>query len=145
MFPKCFSPSRDLLSPPRAITKPSLPPMRPPPKPPQQNNEMAVKVVSPNSNPKTVLQSQSLMAASPPSWLAPTHPLQKPPWKFYNLHISSLSDLTTSVYLLFVLCFCFMFALVVFEEKKTSEGCCLLEQISVFFFAFCSDRRSSRA
>jgi len=108
---------RDLLSPPRATAKPSLLPIRPPPKPPPQNNEMVVAVVSPSSNPKIVLQSLSLMADPLTSWLAPTHPLPKPPWRFYNLHISSLSDLTTSVYLLFVLCFYFMFEFVVYDKK----------------------------
>ncbi|RHN47799.1 hypothetical protein MtrunA17_Chr7g0256921 [Medicago truncatula] len=78
-FPESFSLTRDLLSQPRATAKLSFLPMRPPPEPPPQNNQMAVTIVSPISNPKTMFQALSLVAAPPPSWLAPTRPQPEPP------------------------------------------------------------------
>ena len=62
-FLESFSFTIDLLSLPRTAAKLSFPPMRPPPEPQPQNIQMAVTVVSPISNPKTVFQALSLIAA----------------------------------------------------------------------------------
>jgi hypothetical protein len=122
-FLEFFSLTNDLLSPPRAAAKPSFPPMRPPPEPPPQNNERVVMVVSPISNPKTVFQALSLMAAPPPSWLTPTRPPPKPPWLGCDLDllladVSLVHSFNGLFCVLLLILFCFKYVFMVFEEMS---------------------------